>query len=136
MNQLEKTSEETCTGNTGSGWCLRGLLHHSIGHPIVRGRGSAWADLMAGRELKDRNGVAGADGDRVHRWAGVGRGGLVAPQTCERLWHITFGREFMCRGTRCQGVRLRSSVGGHDRKTPARGPGITRRSPAKAKTAS
>jgi hypothetical protein len=34
---------------------------------------------MAGRELKGRNGVAGPDGDRVHRLAGVGRGCLVAP---------------------------------------------------------
>lgn len=79
MNQLEKTSEETSTGNAGFGGCLRGLLHHSIGYSIVRGRGSAWADLMAGRELKGRNGVAGPDGDRVHRRTGVGRGGLVAP---------------------------------------------------------
>ncbi len=79
MNQLEKTREETSTGNAGFGGCLRGLLHHSIGDPVVRGRGSAWADLMAGRELKGRNGVAGPDGDRVHRRTGVGRGCLVAP---------------------------------------------------------
>ena len=80
MNQLEKTSEETSTGNAGFGGCLRGLLHHSIGYPVVRGRGSAWADLMAGRELKGRNGVAGAVGDRAHRRAGVGCDSLVTPQ--------------------------------------------------------
>jgi len=79
MNQLEKTREETSTGNAGFGGCLRGLLHHSIGYSLVWGSGSDWADLMAGRELKGRNGVAGAVGDRVHRRAGVGRGGLVAP---------------------------------------------------------
>lgn len=79
MNQLEKTREETFTGNAGFGGCLRGLLHHSVGYSLVRGRGSAWADLMAGRELKGWNGVAGAVGDRVHRRAGVGRGGLVTP---------------------------------------------------------
>lgn len=79
MNRLEKTREETSTGYAGFGGCLRGLLHHSIGDPVVRGSGSDWTDLMAGRELKGRNGVAGPDGDGVHRWAGMGRGGLVTP---------------------------------------------------------
>ena len=79
MNQLEKTREETSTDNAGTGWCLRGLLHHSIGDPVVRGSGSAWADLLAGRELKDRNGVAGADGDRVHRGPDKERDGLETP---------------------------------------------------------
>ena len=79
MNQLEKTSEETFTSNTGSGWRLRGLLHHSIGYPVVRGSSSARADLMDGCELKDRNGAADSDGDHFRRWLGMGRNRLVAP---------------------------------------------------------
>jgi hypothetical protein len=116
MNQLEKTNEETCTDDTGSGWCLRSLLHHSTGDSSARGSGSAWTHLMAGSELKDWDGVAGADGDRVHRWPGIGRNGLATPQTCKSLWHRPVKREFMCFGTRCQGVRLRSSSVGNASK--------------------
>ena len=37
----------------------------------------------------------------------MGRGGLVAPKTREKLWHGTFKRKFMCRGARYRGVWLR-----------------------------
>lgn len=120
LKQLEKTNEETSTGDPGPGWCLRGLLHHPIGNPPVRGRGSAWADLMAGRELKDRHGATGVDGDRVHRWTGVGCDSLVSAQPYERLQHGPIKRKCVCCGPRYQRVRLRSSLVVHERQTLAR----------------
>jgi hypothetical protein len=42
-----------------------------------------------------------------------------ASMNVSELWHSTFKRKFMCRGTRCQGVRLRSSLGGNYYDMPA-----------------
>lgn len=100
--------------------CLRGLLHHSIGDPSVWRRGSAWANPMAGRPLEDRCGVTGAVGNRVRRWVGTGCACVDTPQPCEGLRHRSVERKCVLCRSRCQRVRLRSSLVGYERDMPAR----------------
>ncbi len=86
MDPLEKTDEETGIDSAGLGRRMCGLLHHPLGDSAVRGGGSVGTDVLAGRELPDRTGVAGTDGDGFHGGAGLGRHGLDTSQAREDLW--------------------------------------------------